>query len=544
LAIAEPRLLKPRFDELSLPQRTALKGIYGVAFDPAARDERGFSEADHFAAMLGYGRYDALGYLVGVDPYPVWTPTEYPEAWMVCGVRAGKSELAAFISTYEATCGGHEAYIRKGKRVVWFQIAQDLALAQYSLHAIRANLESMSFMKGRITAITARRIDLWNGMTIATTPPTVKSVRGYDSPGAVMDEVGVWWQEAESANPDFEIYRQLQSRQAQFQGHGKILGLSSPWNKAGMLWERWQTGTDGDRLKCAACLRRAEPVVECVACTLLRKPHQGRLVLYATTASLGNPLITDSWLQTRHTSDPRAFERENLARFVDSLSGFLDPTLLREAVAPGVRERPPHARNYYVAAIDPAFRRDAFGFSIAHADPDKGVVIDVLRRWLPQEGQKNDPTAILKEIAEICKKYRIVEVLTDQFSIEALKQIAFGVGLALRDVTFTGKSKAAIYGNLQQLLNTKRLSLLDEPESLQELLRLERQVLQGGMTKIAGPRNETDDMATVIALAAHGAVWLLPMGEAAVEPTAPTTQELCRQTIANRRYVATADAWD
>jgi hypothetical protein len=550
VAISEPRLLKPRFGELSLAQQTVLKSIYGLPLSADRVDAAGFSEVDHYWATQGYGTYDELGYLTQVNrPALTYVPREYPEAWMVSGIRAGKSEIAAFISTYESTCGGHEAYTRKGKRVIWFQIAQDLGQAQYSLHAIRANLDSMGFMKGRIQAVTARRIDLWNGMTVATNPPTIRSVRGYDSPGAVMDEVAVWWQEAESANPDYEIYNQLLSRQAQFR-FPKIVGISSPWNKAGLLYQRHEAGTDGARLVCESCRgSEAGPSPDCAACDVLRHPHQGRLILYASTAQLVNPdpakaHVTRDFLVSAQRKDPRAFERECLARFQDSLSGFLDSTLLRQAVDVGCMGRPPEPRNFYVAAIDPAFRRDAFGFCIAHADPDKGIVIDYLDRALPQPGEKIDPTKRMAEVATICRRYKVMEVLTDQFSIEALKQIGQGHGLALREVPFTGKSKAAIYANLQQLLNTGRLRLLDHPETLRELLMLERQNLQGGQTKIAAPRDEHDDMATVVALACHAAVWMLPSREMPTTPE-PTTQQLCREQVERkRRYVAVTDFYE
>jgi len=545
IAIAEPRLLKPRFGELSLAQQTVIKAMYGLPLTDAVKDAKGFSELDHFWGTQGHGEYDDLGYLTKVrTPSTPYIAREYPEAIMVSGIRAGKSELAAFISTYEATCGGHEAFTRKGKRVIWFQIAQDLGQAQYSLHAIRANLESMAFMQGRIGVVTARRIDLWNGMTIVTHPPTVKSVRGYDSPGAVMDELAVWWQDADSANPDFEIYNQLLSRQAQFKDP-KIVMISSPWNKAGLLWQRFQAGTDGCNLLCEVCRgREAGPRLGCMACATLRHPHQGRLVLYATTAALTNPAkphVTHAWLEATHRKDPRAFQRECLAQFQDSLSGFLDSTLLRAAVDAGITGRPPEPRHFYVAAIDPAFRRDAFGFCIAHAEEEKGIIIDYLLRELPAEGRKIDPTLMLAQVGEICKRYRIAEVLTDQFSIEALRQIGLGAGIVLREVPFTGKSKAAIYGNLQQLLNTGRLRLLDHPETLKELLLLERQNLQGGQTKIAAPREEHDDMATVVALAAHAAVWMLPSREVPLPPE-PTIQEVCRaQVERTRRFIHSAE---
>lgn len=543
LAIEEKRLLAPRFQELSLPQQVVLKATYGLPLSPSVVDREGFSELDHYWALRGYAEWDALGRLTAVRPYPAYLPEEYPEAWMVCGVRAGKSEIAAFISAYEATCGGHEAWTRKGKRVIWFQIAQDLGLAQYSLLGIKANLDSMAFMTGRIQAVTARRIDLWNGVTISTNPPTVKTVRGYDSPGAVMDEVGVWWQETESANPDYEIYNQLKSRQAQF-SHPKIVGLSSPWNKAGLLYQRFEAGTNGERLLCTLC-HQTGATVGCAACAALRRPHAHRLVLHATTASLGNPLIKTEWLRDYHEKDPRAFERECLALFQDSLSGFLDSTLLRAAVEVGTIARKAEPANFYVAAIDPAFKGDAFALCVAHADEKKGVVIDYLHRELPGPGQKVDPDQMLAFVAGICRQYRVIEVLTDQFSIEALKQIASHHGLSLREVTFTGKSKAGIYANLQQLLNTKRLCLLDHPETLRELLTLERMNLQGGATKISAPRDEHDDMATVVALACHAAVWMLPDLPAAVVAP-PSAHDLCFKQVESRRrsIMAGGDGWD
>lgn len=252
-AIAEPRLLKLRWEELSLPQQVALKALYGLPLTDTRRDDK-WSELDYWYASQGFGTFDDLGYLIAVDrstPLP-YLPEEYTEGWLNEGVRSGKSSKASFIVAYEATCGGHEAFLRAGRVGVCFQVAQDLRQAKYALHDIVANLESMPFIgKGKIEQVTADRITLWNHMVIATTPPTVKSVRGYDSPVAVMDEVAVWYQDADSANPDFEIYRQLKSRQAQFNPKAvKLIGLSSPWNKGGLLWQRVKAGTRGARLGC------------------------------------------------------------------------------------------------------------------------------------------------------------------------------------------------------------------------------------------------------------------------------------------------------
>ena len=551
VAITEPRLLGPRFRELSLPQQTALKVFYGVPLGDVKGPE-GWSELEMWSAFQGFAEYDPLGYIKRILPgCPPPREGEWPEMWAICGIRAGKSDaLASTILAYEATCGGHEYWLRRGKRAVCFLIAQDLRFARWSLPGILATLESMSFISGvgggtrQIERVTADQIDLVNGISIMVVPPTVKAVRGFDSPVAVMDEVGIWALSTDAANPDFEVYRQVKSRQAQF-SDPKIVAISSPWVKQGMLWEIGNAGTEGATLPCDACQGK-NPT--CPSCVAARESHLNRLVVHATTASLGNPLVKARWLKETQQKDPKAFDRECLARFVDALSGFLDPALLEGAVDRGEHERPPSPRATYVAAIDPAFRHDAFGLCICHVDTERGVVIDVLRRW-PQPGQKHDgplnPSTILSEVAQLITQYKLGEVVSDQYNIDTLQQLAIHAGFSIRCVQFTGESKASIYGNLQQLLNQKRLKLLDHPETLRELRVIERRNMPGGSVKIGSPRGEHDDMATVVALAAHQAVWMLPPADPKVKTVATPFERIEKQLLATRRQIARGggDAW-
>jgi hypothetical protein len=541
-AIADPALLKTRFEELSLPQQVALKVMYGCHLSPDIHDTIGWSELDYWAAMQEQGTIDELGYLTAVTPVP-YIPQTYREAWFICGRRAGKSDaIAATIVAYEAALGGHEMRMRRGRKALCYQIAQDIKQAKYSLHSIRATLESMPVVKDKITNVTADTIDLWNGINIAVVPPTMKSVRGYDNPIATLDEVGVWYQDADSANPDFEVYRAVSPGQAQFPD-AKIIGISSPWSKQGILFKRWQAGTNGSKLSCQKC--RAHPDPSCRHCRKLRLPHQGRLVLHAPTAMMANPLITTRWLIEERHKDAKAFERECLARFQDSLSGFLSSALLQEAVERGVVERAPETSNVYVAALDPAFRRDAFAFCIGHADPARGLVIDLIRRWQPLPGLPLNPKEILTEIVPLLKAYKVPVITSDQYHFESLNQLAIELGFAIQATPFTATSKASIYGNLKNLVNTKRIRLLDHPEALAELSSLELQLTEGGNVKIAAPPDCHDDLATVIALVANQATWLLPAA-APKEEKEPTYQEIIARQVQRRRIHEVqpdADIW-
>ena len=494
-------------------QRTWLKTMYGCELDRKTKDSLGFTEYDYFCASQDSAEWDELGYLRSVTHIP-YNPKEYKEVWGDCGVRAGKTDrLAGTIVAYEAVCGGHEAFVREGRPVICFQIAQDIRMAKYSLTSIHQTLKSMKFLRygsadSWIKNITAERIELKNGVVINVTPPTVKSIRGYDSPVAVLDEVGVWYQDADSANPDFEIYDQVDSRQAQFQ-YPKIVGISSPWNRAGLLYKRWEAGTEGSKVRCTECRHRGLWLTDCEMCLKERMPHKNRLVLYSPTAA-SNPIIPREWLEQKRNKDPRAFDRECLARFQDSLSGFLSSALIEKARSVGVTYRPPDKKFFYVAAIDPAFRQDAFGFTVVHCDPVSGVVQDYVRRWYDPTGTPLNPAEIFPDIARVLQEYNIKSVFSDQYTLEALQYIAQQHGFGIQEVTFSAASKAEIYGNLQQLLNQGKLSLLDDQDTINELKSIEKKNLEGGQVRIGAPHNQHDDMATVLAIAAHEAVWMLP----------------------------------
>lgn len=524
-AINEPRLLKSRFLELSLPQRVALKALYGCKLDANVYDHLGFNELDYWAMLNESCTYDELGYLEKTNLIE-YLPIEYRELWAIWGRRSGKTDaLSSTIVAYEGTCGGHEDYLRSGQKGVVFQIAQDTRLAKYSLHFITATLDQSPLLKKMKKSVTSDRIELVNNITIAVVPPTLKSVRGFACPVAVLDEVGVWYQDSDSANPDYEIYRAVSPGMVQFPDR-KIVGISSPWNKAGLLYRFYEAGTNGRKIT-----------------NRPKDEFKDVLVLHCTTAGINNPRIDKTYLVQEQARDPRAFERECLATFYDSISGFLPSSLVNKSIDNGVAERPPSDKLIYVAAMDPAFKNDAFGFTIVHQEPDGRILQDVVRRWVGTKEEPLNPEAVLAEIANICKKYKNFLIYSDQYQLESLQQIASKFHLILSEVAFTGGNKATIYGDLQQLLHQGRLRLLDDYETTKELKTLERKLTGGGAMQISAPAGLHDDMATVLAIAVHKAMWFnAPPIEENVQKE-PTIFELCMATI-KKEQNETKESWD
>lgn len=541
-AISEPLLLKAAFSELSLPQQVALKALYGLPLKG--------EELTIWSIFQGGATYDHLGYPTAVMNIP-YSPKEYREAWCRFGRRSGKTDkFLAFVIAYEAVLGGHENYIKKGQKAICFLVSQNLQVARENYTFVLTTLESSPLFKKEIANTNADFIYLKNHITIGMAPPNGKALRGYAVPVVAMDEVAMWYSDADSANPDYEVLRAIKYAQLQFPDR-KRLGTSTPWTKEGLLWKYSEAGTEGRNIK--------DPDK--------RRAFKGILAMHAPTAvmvgkpsgGLARAIVTAEDLEKEFQEDPGAFEREALANFVDSISGFFNGGGLREAVDQGVYSRVPLPRpNYpldpspiYVAAIDPAFKRDAFGFVIVHNSGADGVVVDVAKRWKALHGEVLNPDLILDEIKPLLDLYKIHILYSDQYHLESLQQLAILKGFAIQGVPFTSKSKASIFGNLKQLLDAKKLRLLDwdgfakdsiaAKEMFDELIVLERRLTSGGAVQISAPNGRHDDMAAVLGIAAEKAVWMMPVEAKPHSEVEPTLFARCLAHIKGKKVEASGD---
>jgi hypothetical protein len=113
----------------------------------------------------------------------------------------------------------------------------------------------------------------------------------------------------------------------------------------------------------------------------------------------------------------------------------------------------------------------------------------------------------LDVIIPLMRAYRCNLIYSDQYHLESLGQLTRERGFEIFPVKFTSKSKAELYGNLQQLFLQKRIRLVDDYELIRELKSLERTLTSGGAIQISAPPGQHDDMATVLVIAAAQAMW-------------------------------------
>lgn len=536
IAISDPKLLKNHFATLSVPQQVVLKAFNGL---PLTTEE----ELRAWSILQGSCVYDELGFVTSWTPVP-YVAKKRDELIAILGRRSGKTDrITATQMAYEALLGGHMAYVEPGQDVQILFIAQDIEMAASHLNFIYNAINSSPLLKKEIAKFNKDALIFKNGMKIVPAPPTITSSRGLAVPGWCGDEVGFWYTDAKSANPDFEVERAVEYAMAQFPNAFKFI-TSTPYTKEGMLWEGHEAGTDGNKI--ADIEDRAE--------------HEGVLVVHASTAAMENPRINKKKLIKLQKKDPEAFVRESLAQFVDSISGFLSPNILKLAQQPLSTEvdklgvpikvferarypRPGHHEDpsyYYVAAMDPAFRHDKFAFTIMHHSLSDGIVQDYFQEWTPQPGAPLNPKVILAEIKLALERYGLMMVHSDQYQLESLQQIALDMGISIVGVDFTASSKAKIYGSLASLANQRRLRLLPDPTIYSQLVALEKKRTPNGAVQISAPAGKFDDAAAACALCAHQCVWLLPQAARTADKELTHVEEGWAQ-ILRRRAEASGD---
>jgi hypothetical protein len=516
-SITDPKLLKNHFLTLSVAQQSALKIFYGLSLSA--------EELDYWSLFQGGAEFDNLGYPTKITPVPYF-PKEYDKLVAILGRRSGKTDrISATLLAYEAVLGGHKQYVSEKQDFIIFFIAQDVSTATSHLKFVSSALNSSPLLAKQIKNENSNGIFLTNGLSILPQPPTIKSSRGYAIPVVVMDEVAFWYKDATSANPDFEVENAVEYAQQQFPNSKQIV-TSTPWTEEGILYQAHQAGTEGRKLRCSQCEE-----LNAAFCPHLREQRQefaGMLVLNAPTASMGNPTIKKAKLAKAQRRKPDTFKRESLAQFTKSASGFLPEEFVKLAIQKGIYSRgkfprPDHPEDpspIYIAAMDPAFRHDAFTFTILHHDPTVGIVQDRLLRLLPENNKPINPSDALDQIKVLLTEFGLSMVYSDQYQLESLQQLATLREFSIIGEDFTAKSKAKIYGSLEVLIKQKRMRLLDHPEIYDELVRLEKKRTPNGTVQIGAPAGKYDDVAAVIALATYQAIWMLTPAKAkkTIEP--------------------------
>ena len=208
--IEDENLLNDR--SLSDWQRTILKSTYGMAL----------SETEMEIYKRGTGR-------------EVYDGVEQQEVTVIAGRRGGKTtKVACPIAVFEAFRDHH---LPPGETGYVVLLAPTMSQARIAFRCIRNYLRSSPILRNSIRRITKNEIELTNGITICCYPCSYTAVRGITIVAAVCDEMAFWPDDETAANPEQEILEALRPGMV---GGAKLIKISTPFRKEGLLWDEFQ----------------------------------------------------------------------------------------------------------------------------------------------------------------------------------------------------------------------------------------------------------------------------------------------------------------
>jgi len=398
----------------------------------------------------------------------------FGEATIIAGARAGKdSRLAVPTLLYEAIFGGFEAHLAKGERAVLPLVAQDQRATRVAFGYASSYLTGSPMLASMIEEELGAEIRLTNRATLMCFPSTLRSLRGFSIPAAVLDELGFFRLEGQ-ANADAEIQASIRRGMLGFPTP-RLVKISTPYMKSGVLYEDFKRAWGQE-----------DPDL---------------LVVRASTTLL-NPTITAARLERERRLDALRFAREYEAEFAEDLEAFLPAAWVDAVVRPGRYELPPQPDRAYRAGADPSsLRADAFTLAIVHPEGpprEPRIVQDVMRGWTGRPTQSADLEGVVREMATLLKAYRLTSVIGDRYAAGWVRERFAAEGIRYHEAT---RDKSATYLEVEPYFAQGRVELLDHPVLRRELTLLERRPRPGGKTIVDHPTHGHDDFANALALA-------------------------------------------
>ena len=254
-----------------------------------------------------------------------------------------------------------------------------------------AFLRKSPILRKMIKNVTTFEIQLMNNVTIAVHSNSFRLIRGRTLLASIFDEVAFWRDEL-SANPDVETYRAVRPTLART--GGMLIGISSPYRRSGLLYQRFKDIYERDDPDVLVVQRRTRGSTRRSLSSL--STRRSRRIPRAAAAS-GKPSSERHCRPARRRGD-RGGDRPLAAARV-----------------------PPRGGRRYLAFVDPsAGRHDSFTLTIGHlekgaAKGEENFVGDVVRG---RSAPFNDPPAIAREYSDLARQYGCTVITGDAFAGE------------------------------------------------------------------------------------------------------------------------------
>jgi len=388
------------------------------------------------------------------------------ELWVAVGRRGGKSHAAALLAVYEACFRDHRDKLAPGEVATVMVIASDRKQARAVMRYISGMVNENLMISRMVRRENSEMIEFSNRCAIEVHTASHRGVRGYTLSAVILDEIAFW--QVDGANPDVEVIAALRPALATLDG--RLIGISSPYARRGVLWDTYRRhyGQDSDRV----------------------------LVAQAPSRTM-NPLLPQRVVDDAMKDDAARASAEYLAQFRSDIETFLSLELVAMAQRQEPMEIPRQRGLKYWAFVDPSGGgADEFTIAIGHREKGEAIILDAVR------GRKGNPAAITADFCALLKTYGITKVYGDRYGAEWVRTEFRRHTVAYLDSPGT---RSELYLSMGQALNAGRVELPPCPMIERQLCALERRTSRGGRDLIDHPPGGHDDRAN----AAAGLVALL-----------------------------------
>ena len=261
--------------------------------------------------------------------------------------------------------------------------------------------------------------------------------------------------------PDTEIVRGIRPALATLRG--PLIALSSPYARKGVLWTTYHKHFAGT----------------------------GKVLVAQAPSLEMNPTLPKEVIEDAYEDDHAAAVAEFGAQFRRDIESFTNIESVEAVVAEGISERYPISGQNYYGFVDPSGgSQDAFTLAIAHKERDI-VVLDCIREVRPPFS----PEGVVYDFSETLKRYSVSKVVGDRYAGDWPKEQFRKYGITYDQ---SAAPKSHLYQNLLPVINSQKVSLLDNTRLIDQLLSLERKT-SSTKDRIDHPPKGHDDVANAVA---------------------------------------------
>jgi hypothetical protein len=393
---------------------------------------------------------------------------------LLVGRRGGKDRFQSAVAIWKAAlCLNWRKHVSAGEGAVVLLIGADKKQATILRRYCHGLLETPR-LAAEVTRQTDWVIEFANGASVEIVANDANLVRGRSAIAVLGTEAAHWRTDDDSLSSDEEVVTgALPSMAMAPDCPGGLLVMgSSVHRKRGYMYRKYKE---------------------------LHGNNDTEEICWFAPSQVMNPLLTQATIDEALASDRVRMSAEFLNQWREDISDYIPAELLEACTDFGCYERPPQGYGFsYSAHVDIAtgLGNSSAALSIAHRDYTKGLQVqDVIREVRPPFV----PEVVVKEFAELAKRYGVTTVYADQF--------AYGLHASLWDGTRTGvrlaEAKHNTAENFLRLLPSllaKKVRFLDSKVQRSQFSQLERHMMSGNET-IRKPQTASarDDVATAAA---------------------------------------------